>query len=80
VKEGEMSTALEEQLLNEVRRLPDDQQQRVLDFARMLSTPRPVGVPGKDLLRFAGAIPSEDLQEIAEAIEQDCERIDTDGW
>ncbi|WP_256366785.1 hypothetical protein [Anabaena sp. UHCC 0204] len=29
------------------------------------------GVPGKELLRFAGSIPKEDLQLMSEAIKQD---------
>jgi hypothetical protein len=33
---------------------------------------------GGQLLRFAGSIPSDGLQLMREAIEQDCERIDFD--
>lgn len=35
------------------------------------------GVPGKQLLSFAGSIPKEDLQLISEAIEQDCNQVNT---
>jgi hypothetical protein len=34
------------------------------------------GVSGKQLLSFAGTIPSDDWQLMQEAIEQDCEQID----
>ncbi|WP_256678104.1 MULTISPECIES: hypothetical protein [Fischerella] len=39
-----------------------------------------LGTPGEQLLRFAGSIPPDDLQEIREAIEQDCERVDINEW
>jgi hypothetical protein len=31
-------------------------------------------------LAFAGTIPAEDLEEIRRAVEEDCERIDEEGW
>jgi hypothetical protein len=38
------------------------------------------GRPGKDLLRFAGAIPAEELDAIEQIIAEECERIDHDDW
>lgn len=38
------------------------------------------GTPGYKLLRFAGSIPAEDLQIMAEAIQEDCNRIDIEEW
>ena len=38
------------------------------------------GVPGSQLLRFAGGIPASDLPVMAEAIEAGCERVDRDQW
>lgn len=32
------------------------------------------------LLRFAGAIPLDDLQKMETAIEEGCSQIDADGW
>jgi ABC-type molybdenum transport system ATPase subunit/photorepair protein PhrA len=66
-------------ILEEVNRLSDDQQQRVLEFARSLAT-RPAGVPLADLMKFVGTIPKEDLLEMQRVIEEDCERIDAEGW
>ena len=74
-----MSDALKEQILAQLAGLSEDQQRRVLDFARSLA-PSPDGVAGKDLLRFAGAIEEEDLQTMSRAIEEGCEKIDPDGW
>lgn len=39
-----------------------------------------IGVPGRELLKFVGMIDPEDLAAMAKAIEEDCERIDYDGW
>ena len=38
------------------------------------------GIPGKTLLRFAGTIDREDLDKMAEAIQADCESIDSSEW
>jgi predicted DNA-binding antitoxin AbrB/MazE fold protein len=38
------------------------------------------GVPGKQLLRFAGVIPADDLQTMTQTIEAGCERIDQSEW
>mgnify|MGYP005619758627 CR=1 FL=1 len=37
-------------------------------------------VPGKQLLRFAGAIPLDDLRLMQQAIEIGCEAIDSNEW
>jgi hypothetical protein len=37
-------------------------------------------VPGKDLLRFAGAIEAEDLIAIERAIHEGCEKVNLDEW
>jgi hypothetical protein len=38
------------------------------------------GVPGRQLLRFAGSIPANDLQTMTQAIEAGCEGIDRSEW
>ena len=59
--------------------MPQNLQQQVLEFARTLASSTK-GVPGQQLLRFAGAIPTDDIELMREAIEQDCEQIDTSEW
>lgn len=73
-----MSDAVKEQILKQLAGLSEDQQLRVLDFARSLVSPD--GIAGRDLLRFAGAIEKEDLQTMSRAIEEGCEKIDPDEW
>jgi hypothetical protein len=60
--------------------LPPEEQRRVLDFARALASARPRGVPGKQLLKFSGGIPVDDLEAMSRAIEDGCEQVDADGW
>ena len=74
-----MSPKLREELLQQMALLPEDQQQRVLAFVKNL-VPAAGGVTGKDLLKFSGSIGQPDLQQMAEAIEEGCERIDRSEW
>jgi hypothetical protein len=77
-----LNPALEHELLEELHRLNDEQQRRVLAFARELAgatTPR--GVPAEQVFRAAeGLFTKEEVAEMMAAIEEDCERIDYDGW
>ena len=73
-----MLNPIQEQLLQQLDPLPEDLQRRVLDFAQALALSVPKGVPGKRLLRFAGAIPADDLRLMQEAIESGCEQVDNE--
>ena len=70
--------SLQEEILDQLDKLPIEQQIQVLDFARTLA--KPVGKPGKDLLYFAGGISPDDLSLMAQAIEQDCEEVNANDW
>jgi hypothetical protein len=67
--------SVEREIIAQLTKLSLEEQQRVLRFVRSLTTAEPVGMPGKDLLRFAGAIEADDLQAMARAIEEACEKI-----
>ena len=60
--------------------LPSVQQRQVVEFARALNQSRPRGIPGKDLLRFAGTLSDQEAKEMMEAIEEGCGKIDYEGW
>jgi len=55
-------------------------QRRVLDFARALALSQQRGIPGSEILRFAGTLTPQDASEMQHAIEEACERVDPDGW
>lgn len=75
-----MSISVIDQVVEQLRAMPQPLQSQVLEFARTLTASKVQGVPGKELLRFAGAIPSDDLQLMQEAIEQGCEKVDLNEW
>ncbi|PIG91027.1 hypothetical protein [Gloeocapsopsis sp. IPPAS B-1203] len=75
-----MSISIIDQVIEHLRAMPQDLQWQVLEFTRTLVKAEVRGTPGKQLLRFAGSIPSDDLQAIREAIEQDCEQVDLNEW
>ena len=63
-----IDTTVQKQLREQLEHLPAEQQHQVLEFARSLSKAKGRGVPGKDLLKFAGTIEAEDLLVIEKAI------------
>ena len=71
---------VQKQLREQLENLPAVQQHQVLEFARSLVKAKGRGVPGKDLLRFAGAIEVEDLIAIERAIHEGCEKVNLDEW
>lgn len=75
-----MNISIIDEVVEQLRVMPQDLQSRVLEFARMLVKTEVRGTSGQELLRFAGSIPADDLQLMREAIEQDCERVDANEW
>jgi len=75
-----INVSIKSEIVEQLDALPYELQRRVLDFARALALSVPKGVPGKQLLRFAGAIQKDDLQAITQTIEAGCERIDLNEW
>jgi hypothetical protein len=71
---------LRKQIIEHLRRLPLDQQRRVLEYVQALVSPEPIGVSGKEMLRFAGMIDPADLKEMEKAIQEECERVDLNEW
>ena len=63
-----------------LRRLPELQQQRVLEYARELAEVKPRGIPGANLIAFGGRIPPDDLQRMQHAIEEGCEAVNPGEW
>jgi hypothetical protein len=76
-----MSISVIDQVVEQLRAMPQPLQWQVLEFARtLIDSTKVQGVSGQQLLRFAGAIPSDDLQLMQEAIVQGCEQVDLDEW
>ena len=75
-----MDTSIVDKVTEQLKTLPHELQWRVLEFTRALALSTPHGVPGQQLLRFAGAVALDDVQLMREAIEQGCEQVDTNEW
>ena len=75
-----MNISIIDEVIEQLRAMPQHLQWQVLEFTRRLVKAEVCGTPGQQLLRFAGSIPPDDLQLMREVIEQDCERIDLDEW
>jgi hypothetical protein len=75
-----MNISIIDEVIEQLRSMPQHLQWQVLEFARTLVKAKVRGTPGQQLLRFAGSIPPDDLQVMREAIEQDCEQVDTNEW
>lgn len=75
-----MDTPVVDKVIEQLKTLPEELQWRVLEFARALARSTPRGVPGRQLLRFAGTISPEDAELMREAIERGCEQVDTNKW
>lgn len=55
--------------------LPHDLQEQVLALLRALERLPRQGVPGRNLLPFAGAIPQDELAAMSTAIAHGCEQV-----
>jgi hypothetical protein len=75
-----MNIPIIDEVVEQLKVMPHHLQWRVLEFVRALSKTEVRGTPGQQLLRFSGSIPSDDLQLMREAIEQDCEQVDVNEW
>jgi hypothetical protein len=71
------TTSIKNDLLAQLDKLPYNLQLRVLDFVKSLI---PKGVEGKSLLQFEGAISADELQLMAKAIDENCEKVETSEW
>jgi hypothetical protein len=75
-----MNISIIDEVIEQLRGMPQDLQGQVLEFARTLVPSQVRGAPGQQLLRFAGSIPQDDLRLMHEAIEQGCEQVDSNEW
>jgi len=71
------TSSIKDSLISQLDKLPYELQLLVLDFVKALI---PKGVEGKNLLRFEGTIPADDLQLMSKTIEENCEKVDISEW
>jgi hypothetical protein len=73
------NTEIQAELLKRINQMSEDEQRQVLKFASNLPTSSPQK-SAAHFLDLAGTLDSESAQEMLKAIEEDCERIDTNEW
>ncbi len=71
---------LKNEIISLLERMNTEQQKKLFNFMISLNSQNIKGVSGKSLLNFAGFIEKEDLQEIEEAINENCSGIDLNEW
>lgn len=74
------TTSVEQTVIKYLKTLGTEEKKKVLEFTRLLSSSKIVGIPGKSLLSFAGSIDKKDLKLMQDAIDQDCEKVISDEW
>ena len=75
--------SIQDKIVEKLQLLPEADLNQVLNFVESLAqgtTKEPMGVPGSQLLSFAGTIATEDLELMAQAIEDDCGKVDLGEW
>lgn len=78
-----MMLNLKEQIMDGVERLSLDQQAQVLELVDALRASSPLqGTAGSLLLAHLEKLQFQDgeVDSMMKAIEEDCERVDADGW
>ena len=75
----ENSTTIQE-IIQRLDKLTPVQQKQVLNSVLSFLGEPIRGTPGKELLKFIGLFPPEDLEEIKKAIEEDCGHVDASEW
>ena len=74
--------SVKEEIISVLEHLTPEQQRQVLEFTQRMTTRLSAGTPGEVLMAAAREVNFDpaDLEEMQQAIEEGCERIDWDGW
>ncbi len=75
-----MNNTIVSTVVEQLAMLPDDLQRQVLEFVQTLKVSVRRGVSGKQLLRFAGFIPLDDLHLMRQAIDTGFGQVDLNEW
>jgi predicted Zn-dependent peptidase len=70
-----LQTSVKDEIISRLDGLTLDQLQKVLKLVQSMTADLPPAQPVENLLEYVGSITPEDLQAMAAAIEEECERI-----
>lgn len=68
------------EIAKQVEALPPEMQERVLRFVASLAGSAPKGECGAALRQFASSLDATSARQMAQAIEEGCERVDAGEW
>ena len=68
------------EIVARIGKLPPEMREQVLRFVASLTASLPKGESGTALRQFSGSLDAESAQQMIQAIEEDCERVDAGGW
>lgn len=71
---------LKRSVLEQLDALDAEDKLRMLDFSRELARRERAREQGGALLAFAGTISRDDLAQMRQTIEEECEKVDEDEW
>jgi len=74
------ATPIKQEIVEELEKLTPELQLQVLNFVRKLRLSPAEGVPGRELLPFAGILTPEEAELMERATEEGCERVDQGEW
>jgi hypothetical protein len=69
-----------QEIAKRVEKLPPDMQQQVLRFVASLAASAPTGENGAALRQFSSSLDAVSAQQMTQAIEEECERVDAGEW
>ena len=71
---------VEQEIAKQVEKLPPGMQQQVLRFVSSLAASAPTGENGAALRQFSSSLDAVSAQQMTQAIEEECERVDAGEW
>jgi hypothetical protein len=69
-----VNPTVRDQILTDLEQLSPEEQELAARRVHDLVSTTPKGVPGRDLLQFAGVLDAQSVREMTAAIEEGCER------
>jgi hypothetical protein len=69
-----------EEIVARIDKLSPEMQEQVLRFVASLGVAAPAGESGTALRHFSGSLDTLSACEIAQAVEEHCERVDAGEW
>jgi hypothetical protein len=71
---------MKQEILRKVDMLPPALQEQVLRFVTALNTSAPTGEKGAALRRYSSSLDCVSAQEMIQAIQEECERVEAGEW